>query len=140
AHREIEASIAGPVLIWGHCAGAAHALELARLLADGGREPGRVFLGAMLLDDPDDLEQETKTVSALSDRDVTAQLHQDSAYIELDLLKAERAEVVGRSFRHDVRTTNDYLVAVQDGAVCRRLRGALDIVVAVDDPTTDGFG
>ena len=139
AHREIEESVTGPVLIWGHCAGAAHALELARLLESGGRVPERVLIGALLLDDPDTLAQETKAVSALSNREVTAQLHQDSAYIELDLLKAERAELVGEAFRHDVRTTNDHLIAVQDGTQRWRLRAALDIVVAVDDPTTTGF-
>jgi surfactin synthase thioesterase subunit len=128
----------GPLMLWGHCAGAAHAVELARLLERAGRPPARVFLGAMMLDDPADLRRETAEVSALSNQEITSRLHDDSAYIELDLLKSERADLVGRAYRHDVCSTNDYFLNLQQQPPVRRLTTPVDAVVADDDPTTPG--
>ncbi|CAM5544547.1 hypothetical protein SVIOM342S_03556 [Streptomyces violaceorubidus] len=48
---EIAARVTTPVLLWGHCAGAAPALETARLLQEAGRPAERVFVGALLLED-----------------------------------------------------------------------------------------
>ncbi len=134
--RELAALTTGPLVLWGHCAGAAHALAVARRLAAEGRPPRTVFVGALLLDEPARLRREIEEVSGLSDRQITDRLHEDSAYIELDLLQSERAELVGRAFRHDVCSTNRYLVEVQDGP-------GLDVpivaVAAADDPTTEDF-
>jgi amino acid adenylation domain-containing protein len=137
--REIHARHTGPVLLWGHCAGAAYAVAVARLLEDAGRPPERVYLGAMLLDDPDTLHAEIAELSTMDNRDITARLHQDSAYIELDLLKSERAELVGRAYRHDVCSTNRYLAEAPAGPGPGRLRTPVTVVVAADDPTTDRF-
>jgi len=49
------------------------------------------------LDDPADLPRETP-VSALSNQEITARLHDYSAYIELDLLKSERADLVADAY------------------------------------------
>ena len=131
------AGTAGPILLWGHCAGAAYALELAWLLENDGRPPAGVFIGALLLDPPRTLRGEVDEVSALTDREVTSRLHQDTAYIELDLLKSERAELVGRAFRHDVTSTNGYLIGAQQEPVAR-LQTPVHVVLAADDPTTSG--
>jgi len=101
------ADTGGPLLIWGHCAGTAAAVALARLLEGSGRGPDRVFLGGALLDEPDALRREIATVAALSSQQITDDLHRDSAYVELDLLKAERSDHVSRAYRHDVRTANE---------------------------------
>lgn len=132
--REL-AGLTGPLLLWGHCAGAAHALAVARRLEDRGAAPAGVVLGAMLLDEPAVLAAENAAVSAMSNAEITAQLHRDSAYIELDLLRSERADVVGAAYRHDVCTTNAYLDAAQSGP---RLSTPVDVVVAADDPSTAG--
>ncbi|SOB83280.1 non-ribosomal peptide synthetase [Streptomyces sp. 1331.2] len=126
----------GPVLLWGHCAGAAYAVELARLLEGAGRPAERVFLAALLLDDPAELRRESAEVSALGDAELIARLQDDSAYVELDLMKSERAGLVGRAYRHDVRSTNDYLIALQDGSAPVRLGTPVEVVAAADDPTT----
>jgi amino acid adenylation domain-containing protein len=134
--REVLDGVGGPVLIWGHCAGASYALETARLLEAAGREPARVFLGAMMLDSPAELRREMDEVSALDDREIIAHLRQDSAYVEIDWLKAERAEMVAAAYRHDVCSTNQHLIDVQEDPASHRLRASLDVVVAGDDPAT----
>ncbi|MFB6888407.1 amino acid adenylation domain-containing protein [Kitasatospora sp. NPDC056327] len=126
----------GPLMLWGHCAGGAHAVELARLLEAAGRPAERVFIGALLLEEPAELRRETAEVTALSGREITARMQGDAAYVELDLLKAERADLVGRAYRHDVRSTNDYLLALQEESAAPRLTTPLDVVLADDDPTT----
>ncbi|HEU5109813.1 MAG TPA: amino acid adenylation domain-containing protein, partial [Micromonosporaceae bacterium] len=136
ASREIAGGIGGPVLLWGHCAGASYALETARLLEAAGRGPVRVFLGAMMLDSPAELRREMDEVSALDDREIIAHLRQDSAYVEMDWLKAERAEMVAAAYRHDVCSTNRHLIEIQEDPARYRLRASLDVVVAGDDPTT----
>ncbi|MBI3688107.1 MAG: amino acid adenylation domain-containing protein [Actinobacteria bacterium] len=137
ALAELPTGPTGPLLLWGHCAGAAYAIELARLLEARRRPAHRLFLGAMLLDEPDQLLREIEQVSALSNREITDRLHDDAAYIELDLLKTERADLVGRAFRHDVCSTNRALLAAQLGQR-RRLSTPVEVVVADDDPTTSG--
>jgi surfactin synthase thioesterase subunit len=128
--------VTAPLMLWGHCAGAAHALAVARKLAAAGRPPRTLFVAALLLDAPVALRREIDRVSALTNREITDRLHDDSAYVELDLLRSERAEVVGRAFRHDVCTTNQFLLDVRHGP-------ALDVPIvavgAADDPTTPDF-
>ncbi|HEX6969585.1 MAG TPA: amino acid adenylation domain-containing protein [Micromonosporaceae bacterium] len=139
AHREITDVVPGPVLLWGHCAGAAHALAVARRLEQDGRPAEQVFIGALLLDDPAALQAEIDEVTAASNRDIIAKLHQERSYVELDMLKSERADLVGRAYRHDVTTTNNHLIDVQLDPDGQRLRTPLVVVVAADDPTTSGY-
>jgi amino acid adenylation domain-containing protein len=126
----------GPLLIWGHCSGTAAAVALARLLERGGRGPDRVFLGGALLDGADALRREIDQVGALSNQQITEDLHRDSAYVELDLLKAERSDQVSRAYRHDVRTANEYLIGASGQP--DPLRAPVEVVVAADDPATAG--
>ena len=136
ARRALRELPEGPVMLWGHCAGAAYALELARLLEAAGRPAARVFLGAMLLDEPAELRRESAEVTALDNRRITARLQEDSAYIELDLMKSERSDLVSRAYRHDVCSTNDYLLELQEGPERPRLGTPVEVVVAADDPAT----
>jgi amino acid adenylation domain-containing protein len=133
---ELHGAVDGPVLIWGHCAGSAAALALARLLERAGRGPERVFLGGALLDDPAALRREIDAVAELTNQQITDDLHRESAYVELDMLKAERSDQVGQAYRHDVRTANEYLIEAAGQGV--RLRAPLDVVVAADDAATAG--
>ncbi|GAA3570944.1 hypothetical protein GCM10022222_63780 [Amycolatopsis ultiminotia] len=111
-HSELGRATSGPLLIWGHCAGAAHALALTRLLERDGTPPHRVFFGAMLLDDLAGLRAENAELDGVDNRAITARLLRESAYVELDELKPERAELVGAAYRHDVLSTNSYLAGV----------------------------
>ncbi|CAM5641845.1 D-alanine--D-alanyl carrier protein ligase [Streptomyces tendae] len=97
---EIAARVTTPVLLWGHCAGAAPALETARLLQEAGRPAERVFVGALLLEDIGALRAEMAEASEADNRTLLSRLRADNAYVELDELKPERADVVGRAYRH----------------------------------------
>ncbi|MFE7120357.1 amino acid adenylation domain-containing protein [Streptomyces sp. NPDC057654] len=139
-HAEIVARVGTPVLLWGHGEGAAAALETARLLEADGRRAERVFIGALLLDEVDDLRREMRTVADADNRTLLARLRSESAYVELDGLKPERAEVVGSAYRHDVLTAHHHLIAVRQNAERYGITSAVDVVVAQDDATTSGFG
>jgi amino acid adenylation domain-containing protein len=127
-----------PVMLWGHCAGAAHALQTARLLEEAGRPAHRVFLAAMLLGTEEELDRESAEVTAAGNQQITERLLSDSAFVQLDDLQPERSELVGSAYRHDVRSTNDYLRELWHTAVADRLGTTLDVVVAADDPSTAG--
>ncbi|MGP3953682.1 non-ribosomal peptide synthetase [Streptomyces sp. 7N604] len=136
---EIAERIRTPVLLWGHCAGAAAALETARLLEEAGRQPERVFIGALLLESVAALRSEMRDVEAVDNRGLLARLRDESAYVELDALKPERADVVGAAYRHDVLTANRHLIGVRENAARYRIGSAVEVVIARDDPTTAGF-
>ncbi|MDU0288721.1 alpha/beta fold hydrolase, partial [Saccharothrix longispora] len=138
-YEEITAHVTTPVLLWGHCAGAAHALATARLLEAAGADLRRVYVGALLFDDVDQLRRESTTVTALSDRSIAAQLLRENAYVELDELKPERAALVGAAYRHDVCSTNRFWEQARLTPPVERLRADLHVVLAADDPTTKGY-
>ncbi|MGW0551543.1 non-ribosomal peptide synthetase [Streptomyces altiplanensis] len=136
ARRVVRELPDGPVMLWGHCAGGTYAIEAARLLEIAGRPADRVFIGALLLEDPAELHRESTEVTALTNREITARLRGDSVYVELDMFKAERSEQVGHAYRHDVCSTNDYLLSLQDTPRPPRLTTPVEVVVTADDPTT----
>jgi surfactin synthase thioesterase subunit len=127
------------VLIWGHCAGAAAALETARLLERAGRPVERVFIGALLPAEPDALRAEIAETSAADTTTLLSWLRADNAYVELDALKPERADVVGRAYRHDVLVANSHLVRLHEDRERYRLDAPVDVVVAHDDASTAGW-
>lgn len=137
---EILRQVGTPVLVWGHCAGAAAALETVRLLEAEGRAVERVFIGALLLEDTEALRAEMAEVTAADNQALLSRLRAENAYVELDGLKPERADVVGRAYRHDVLTANGHLIAVRENADAHRVDAPLDIVVAHDDPSTARSG
>ncbi|MFJ8630141.1 amino acid adenylation domain-containing protein [Streptomyces sp. NPDC093568] len=136
---EIADRVTTPVLLWGHCAGAAAALETARLLQEAGRPAERVFVGALLLEDTEALRAETMDVSRADNRTLLSRLRADNAYVELDELKPERADVVGRAYRHDVRTANSHLIRIREDSESHRIDAPVDVVVAHDDASTARF-
>ncbi|MCF1596025.1 non-ribosomal peptide synthetase [Streptomyces muensis] len=136
---EIAARVATPVLVWGHCAGAAAALETARLLEQAGRPAERVFVGALLLEDTETLRAETAEVTQADNATLLARLRAENAYVDLDAFKPERADVVGRAYRHDVLTANDHLIRVREDTDRHRVSAPVDVVVARDDASTARF-
>ncbi|MFJ3128594.1 amino acid adenylation domain-containing protein [Streptomyces sp. NPDC086993] len=141
---EMAERVSTPVLLWGHCAGAAAALETARLLEEAGSPAERVFIGALLLEDTDALRAEMAEVSAADNRALLGRLRADNAYVELDALKPERADVAGRAYRHDVLTSNTHQIRIREDAAPHRIDAPVDVVVARDDASTaryaEGFG
>ncbi|QIP73144.1 amino acid adenylation domain-containing protein [Streptomyces sp. VN1] len=136
---EIAARVTTPVLLWGHCAGAAPALETARLLQEAGRPAERVFVGALLLEDVGALRAEMAEAAEADNKSLLSRLRADNAYVELDELKPERADVVGRAYRHDVLTANSHLIRIREDAGSHRIDAPVDVVVARDDASTARF-
>ncbi len=137
--EEITARVSTPVLLWGHCAGAVTALETARRLEETGRAVERVFIGAQLLDDEATLRAEMAEMERADNHTLLSRLRADNAYVELDELKPERADVVGRAYRHDVLTTDRRLLRLREDAEPFRVAARVEVVVAQDDPATARF-
>ncbi|MDI5906988.1 thioesterase domain-containing protein, partial [Streptomyces sp. 12257] len=133
---EIAERVTTPVLLWGHCAGAAAALETARLLQEAGHPAERVFVGALLLEDTEALGAEMADVSDADNRTLLSRLRADNAYVELDELKPERADVVGRAYRHDVLSANSHLIRIREDSERHRIDAPVEVVVARDDAST----
>lgn len=134
---ELDALPPAPLLLWGQCAGSAPAVELARRLEAAGRPAARLFIGALMLDEPGPLQDEADEVGAMDADEITARLRRESTYIELDDFKVERVRVVGDAYRHDVCTSNAYFIEAQEKP--EPLGTPVEVVVAADDPTTAGY-
>ncbi|MFF2026838.1 amino acid adenylation domain-containing protein [Streptomyces sp. NPDC058171] len=136
---EIAAQVSTPLMLWGHCAGAVTALETARLLEAAGRPVDRVFVAALLWEDPEALRAETADVTEADNKTLLTRLRSDNAYVELDAFKPERADAVGRAYRHDVVTTNTHLLRMHEDPAAHRVDAPVEVVVARDDASTAGY-
>jgi amino acid adenylation domain-containing protein len=126
------------VLLWGHSAGAAFAVETARRLEERGVEVERVFLGAQLLGNAVDRRAVIGELTGRSSGEIAAGLSTDSGYTELGELDAQRAEHVGAAFRHDCVSAHRYLADALDNPPAGKLSAPVTVVVAADDPITAG--
>jgi amino acid adenylation domain-containing protein len=127
------------VLLWGHSAGAALAVETARRLQQAGTSVPRVFIGAQLLGAAADRRAAVTKLGERSNAGIAAGLSADSGYTEVGELDAERAEHVGAAYRHDYVSANRYFAEVLDNPPLQRLSAPVTVVVAADDPATTGF-
>ncbi len=140
-------AIAAPVALWGHCAGAAAALETARRLPES---VIHVFVAARLLDSATALAREVAVMNAVSDADLGDELAADGGLDGLPELSRADLAFVGRVYRHDTRTANQYLAMLARGgdppeppavlpAAPLRLRCPLTVVASATDPLTAGY-
>ena len=129
----------GPVLLWGHSAGAAFAVETARQLKGAGVEVQRVFLGAQLLGDAADRRSAISEVANQSNAEIASELSANTDYTDLGEIDAQRAEHIGAAFRHDFVSANRYLAEVLDDPPAAKLNTPVTVVVAADDPITHDF-
>lgn len=136
--EEIVATGLSPVMLWGHSAGSAAAIEAARRLSGRGINVQRVFLGAQL---PGSAEARRTRIAELGGRTDTqiATGLAESGYTGLDQLDAQRAEHVGSAYRHDYVGANTYLADALENPPFSRLRVPVTVVIAADDPSTLDF-
>ena len=99
----------------------------------------RVFLGAQLLGDAGERRRAIGEMADRSDAEIAAALSADTGYGDPGALDAQRAEHVGAAFRHDFLSASRYLAEVLDDPPTEKLETPLTIVVAADDPVTEGF-
>jgi amino acid adenylation domain-containing protein len=124
------------VLLWGHSAGAAFALETARQLEERGVDVQRVFVGAQLLGDAADRRDAVTELTGQSNAEIAAKLGTDHGYTGLHPLDAQRAEHVGASYRHDCVSAHSYFADLLDSPPAVKLSAPVTVVVAADDPIT----
>jgi len=127
------------ISVLGHSSGAALALETARRLQERGVDVRKVFVGAQLLGDIADRRAAIADLVVRNNAEISAALSKGGGYTELDELDAPRAEQVGAAYRHDCLAAHRYFVDALTEPPEKRLSIPVTVVVAADDPITDGF-
>ncbi len=121
------------VMLWGHSSGTPLAVETARALEAAGVSVSRVFLGAQLPGSIAERRAALDDLATRSDAEIAARLLAESGYGELD---AEQAERTGAAYRHDYGSAIRWFIELLGNPPARKLRAAVSVVVAVDDPAT----
>jgi surfactin synthase thioesterase subunit len=134
---EIRATVGTPVVLWGHCVGAAMALAVESELQKAGHEVVRVFIGGKLLPSMQDAEAGIAAMDRMSNADVLSWMVKETGHTELAELAAQHADRLVTLFRHDARTANRYLGGLAAGRPQRL--PSLTVVFADDDPLTKGY-
>ncbi|HEX6872761.1 MAG TPA: amino acid adenylation domain-containing protein [Micromonosporaceae bacterium] len=132
AIEEMAGEIETPVLVWGHCGGAAVAIELARQLEALGHDVRAVLIGSKLLPVVADMRESAEMTESWADDQIMRYLVDETGYDELDGLDPRHTGFMARVFRHDVANGYYYFIDVvqhQDW----RLATPLTFVVAADD-------
>ncbi|OLL74406.1 non-ribosomal peptide synthetase [Pseudonocardia sp. Ae168_Ps1] len=136
---EIVALAPGRVLLWGHSAGAAFALETTRALETRGTAVDRVFAGAQLPGSPAARRAAVAALTSLDDVEVAAGPVAAGGHPGLGGLDAPRAARVGAAYRHDHRSANLLLAELLEDPPAGPVAAPVTVVVAADDPSTTGY-
>jgi surfactin synthase thioesterase subunit len=126
-------------MLWGHSSGAALAMETARVLRQRGVDVARVFLGAQLLGTAAERRAAVTELTRRSDAEIAARLGADGGYTELGELSARHAQHIGAAYRHDCVSAHRYFADALEAPPTEKLTAPVTVVVAADDPNTEGF-
>jgi|GEM_PF-3029056 len=130
---EIEAKADLPLVVWGHCGGAAVAVELARVLEDRGFDLREVFLGSKLLPGVPEMANNIAVMDTWTDEQIIRYMVTETGYTELDGLDSEHTDRMGRIFRHDVGGGYRYLIGAVSDVAGWKLATPVTVVAADDD-------
>ncbi|MBV9822496.1 MAG: alpha/beta fold hydrolase, partial [Actinobacteria bacterium] len=130
---EIEAKADLPLIVWGHCGGAAVTLELARVLEDAGFDLRQVFLGSKLLPTVAEMAGNIAEMDSWSDEQIIRYMVEETGYTELDGLDREHTDRMGRIFRHDVGGGYRYFIDAVSAGPAWKIATPVTVVVADDD-------
>ncbi|MFJ2738095.1 amino acid adenylation domain-containing protein [Streptomyces sp. NPDC087440] len=130
---EIEAKADLPLILWGHCGGAAVTVELARVLEDRGFDLRHVFIGSKLLPPAKDMQESIDMIETWSDDQIISYMVEETGYSELDGLDHRYTAFTGRLFRHDVCGGYRYFINVTEEQPDWRIQAPVTAVVADDD-------
>ncbi|MFJ4877290.1 amino acid adenylation domain-containing protein [Streptomyces sp. NPDC088745] len=130
---EIERKADLPLILWGHCGGAAVTVELARVLEDRGFDLRHVFIGSKLLPPATDMQESIDMIETWSDDQIISYMVEETGYSELDGLDHRYTAFMGRLFRHDVCGGYRYFIGVTEDEPDWRIQAPVTAVVAADD-------
>ncbi|MFD0271269.1 amino acid adenylation domain-containing protein [Streptomyces sp. NPDC127106] len=130
---EIEQKADLPLILWGHCGGAAVTVELARVLEDRGFDLRHVFIGSKLLPPASDMRESIEMIDSWSDEEIISYMVEETGYTELDGLSSGYASFMGESFRHDVCGGYRYFIDLTEQRPDPRIEAPFTVVVADDD-------
>ncbi|HYS34835.1 MAG TPA: alpha/beta fold hydrolase, partial [Pseudonocardiaceae bacterium] len=134
---EIAAAVAGPVVLLGHCAGAATALATARALADAQVPVRHLIIVSMVLKSTDPEHHLADDVAQMTDAEVRDWLVEGSGLRGVDGISAREWRDIARAFRHDtLQASLTYARLLRAGGPVAR--GPATVVLATDDPVTSG--
>jgi amino acid adenylation domain-containing protein len=122
-----------PIILWGHCGGAAVTVELARRLEDQGLDLRQVFIGSKLLPAVPQMQDNVDLLDSWSDSQIIRYMVEETGYTDLDGLDREHTALSCRIFRHDVGGGYRYLIDAVRGGPAWKLAAPLTVVVADDD-------
>ncbi|MFK0252490.1 amino acid adenylation domain-containing protein [Streptomyces sp. NPDC090445] len=125
------------VLLWGHSSGAALAMAVARLLEEADTPARRLFIGAQLLGSATERRSAAAELERQSDAVLAARIAAGGAG-DTPALGARQAERVAAAYRHDCVSAHHYFADLVQSPPADRLATPVTVVVAADDPYTDG--
>ncbi|MFD9601188.1 amino acid adenylation domain-containing protein [Streptomyces sp. NPDC059970] len=130
---EIERRADLPLILWGHCGGAAVTVELARLLEERGFDLRHVFIGSKLLPPAAEMRESVEMIESWTDDEIIRYMVEETGYSELDGLDPRYASFTGDLFRHDVCGGYRYFIGLTDNGPDWRIETPVTVVVADDD-------
>jgi amino acid adenylation domain-containing protein len=138
-----------PVVIWGHCSGAAVALELTRILEQRNFPVIKLFIGGKVIRNAVATKARSLVSSMLSpfmavdakkmtNNQIKKWMIEKSGFHEFETVGEKEAEVIIEAFRHDSVSANAYIKkATISGKV--HVKAPIINVVAVDDLLTKNY-
>nr|WP_255673064.1 non-ribosomal peptide synthetase [Glycomyces amatae] len=136
---DIAARVEGPVILWGHCFGAAAAVETCRLLEERGADVRRLYLGAKLLNPVGYLREAIEVAEGLTDDEIIAWLIERTGFTEADGLEPDQRDFICRMFQHDSASGHRYFIDAQERPEPVRLRTPVTFVGTADDRLVAGY-
>ncbi|MCB0993162.1 MAG: alpha/beta fold hydrolase, partial [Acidimicrobiales bacterium] len=135
---EVAALSERPVALWGHSAGTALALEVARRLGNKGVELAAVFVAAQMPGDVALRRSFLDDLSAMSDRKMATSLLEATGYAEIEHLDAGQLGQLGAAYRHDVSNASRFFINELESSAAEPMATPLIVVSAAgDDATAD---
>ncbi len=129
---EIEEKADLPIVLWGHCGGAAVTVELARIMEDAGFDLRHVFVGSKLLPPIADMGESLEMIEGWTDEQIIRFMVDETGYTDLDGLDQEHVRFMASVFRNDVGNGFRYFTDVSRRREWK-LATPFTFVVAADD-------
>jgi amino acid adenylation domain-containing protein len=130
---QIERTADLPLILWGHCGGAAVTVELARTLEERGFDLRHVFIGSKLLPSAAEMHESVEMIESWTDDEIIRYMVEETGYSELDGLDPRYTSFTGDLFRHDVCGGYRYFIGLSDDGPDWRIEAPVTVVVADDD-------